>query len=78
MWSTELSNEEDKPPSKDQPGITNDFLPLLLDADNNDDNNGYAPQPRKIKMMESLWKLLINLTHYTMVQSVEENTQCAE
>ena len=45
MWSTELSDEEDKPPSKDQPGITNDFLPLLLDADNDDDNNGYTPQP---------------------------------
>ena len=46
MWSTELSNEEDKPPNKDQPGITNDFLLLLLDVDNDDDNNGYDPQPR--------------------------------
>ena len=43
MWSTELSDEEDKPPNKDQPGITNDFLPLLLVADNDYDNNGYTP-----------------------------------
>ena len=66
-------------PSKDQPGITNDFPPPLLDADNNDDNNGYDPQPCKNKNNGEFVEALEQLDPPdTVIQSIEENTQCVE
>ena len=78
MWSTELSDEEDNPLTRTSLALQMTSYHFFWTQIVMKTTMGMTLSHAKTKMMESLWKLLINLTHYTMVQSVEENTQCAE